>query len=154
METHTSGMAFSLLHFPWRNPQAASGSFHWQKEFWIKIVHNEILLKKSIRENICLCFYVSISYLYLKEEPLVKRIALDLGWGWSNKRKNEWYSTQIFQKILQWSRLTIINSSVSWWGPWTQTLREDIKSHSKPVSFTVDVESQTFRSNNRPLSVH
>lgn len=60
-----------------------------------------------------LFFYVRSEYLYLKEEPLVKRIALDLGWGWSNKRKNEWYSTQIFQKILHWSRLAIINSRVS-----------------------------------------
>lgn len=56
---------------------------------------------------------VRMGYLYLKEEPLVKRMALDLGWGWSNMRKNEWYSTQIFQKILHWSRLAIRNSSVS-----------------------------------------
>lgn len=66
-----------------------------------------------MQDDTCSCFYVNSKYLYLKEEPLVKRIALVLGWGWSNKRKNEWYSTQIFQKILHWSRLAIINSSVS-----------------------------------------
>lgn len=60
------------------------------------------------------------THLYLKEEPLVKRMALVLGWGWSKRRKNEWYSTQIFQKILHSSRLPIRNSSVSWWGPWKQ----------------------------------
>lgn len=53
------------------------------------------------------------THLYLKEEPLVKRMALVLGCGWSKRRKNEWYSTQIFQKILHWSRLPIRNSSVS-----------------------------------------
>lgn len=54
------------------------------------------------------------SYLYLKEEPRVNRMALVLGCGWSNRRKKEWYSTQIFQKILHWSLLPIRNSSVSW----------------------------------------
>lgn len=44
--------------------------------------------------------YIISAYLYLKEEPLVKRMALVLGWGWSKSRKKEWYSTQIFQKIL------------------------------------------------------
>lgn len=37
-----------------------------------------------------------------------------LGLGSSKSRKNAWYSTQIFQKILQQSRLAIMNSSVSW----------------------------------------
>lgn len=37
-----------------------------------------------------------------------------LGLGSSNSRKNAWYSTQIFQKILQQSRLAIMNSRVSW----------------------------------------
>lgn len=60
---------------------------------------------------------ITAVHLYLKEDPLLKKMALDLGWGWSNRRKNEWCSTQFFQKILHWSRLPIRNSSVSWWGP-------------------------------------
>lgn len=53
-------------------------------------------------------------YLNLKEEPLVNSTGFGLGLGSSNSRKNAWYSTQIFQKILQQSRLAIMNSSVSW----------------------------------------
>lgn len=78
--------------------------------FWILLSITCIVLLKKRSPLLCL-------YLYLKEEPLVKRIALVLGSGWSNNRKNEWYSTQIFQNILHWSRLAIKNSSVSWWGP-------------------------------------
>ena len=58
------------------------------------------------------------SYLYLKEEPLLNRMALVGGSGWSSRRKKEWCSTQFFQKILHWSREPIRNSRVSWWGPW------------------------------------
>jgi len=45
----------------------------------------------------------------------VKRMGLGLALGSSKSRKKAWYSTQIFQKTLQQSRLAMANSSVSWW---------------------------------------
>ena len=54
------------------------------------------------------------SYLYLKEEPRLNRMALVGGSGWSSRRKKEWCSTQVFQKTLHWSLEPIRNSRVSW----------------------------------------
>ena len=61
-----------------------------------------------------------LPHLYLKEEPLLKRAPLALGFGWSESLKKAWYSTHVFQKFLHASLLPSTNSRVSWYGPWEQ----------------------------------
>lgn len=83
------------------------------------------------------------AYLNLKEDPRVKRTGLGLGLGSSKRRKKAWYSTQIFQKILQQSRLAITNSSVSWYALCCRDTESD-KRQCQNVAITANNIRQVY----------